>query len=581
MAWVSRPSFWLVVLLLACAVYAPALGYGFVSYDDEHYVFNNSVVLQGLSWSGIRWAFVEQRLGHYHPLTWLSHQLDISLFGLDGRGHHATSVLLHVLSTLLLFQFLRRTTGRIGRAGVVALLFALHPLHVEPVVWISSRKDVLSTLFWMIALIAYERYARAPTLFRYAAVVLAYAAGLLSKPMVITLPVILLLLDYWPLRRTVRSESERAESSHAIAERAATPRSWVFLGAEKLPLLALAALSSWVTTTSASKFGVMQVQNLPLWVRIQNSLVSYVIYLRELVWPVDLSIHHERFQAPPDALNWWLAVAVLGAISAVAVWLRRSHPYLLSGWLFYLVSFLPVIGLLQYGGHSIADRYAYVPSIGAFIMVAWGLHALIGRLRNARVLAPAVTSAVTLVLALLSLLQVGYWRSGEELFQHALDVSPNSPRLHNLLAIELTRRGALDEAAQHYTRAIELSPSFTKGYNNLGVLLYRRKRVSEAIEVYRSLLRIDPRNQWGHANLALALATQGHAAEAEKHYRLAIQIAPDYVSARTGLARLLASLGRIDEARAELEVAIAQYPTRSDLRALLEQLHKPAESANP
>jgi tetratricopeptide (TPR) repeat protein len=355
----------------------------------------------------------------------------------------------------------------------------------------------------------------------------------------------------------------------------------LFLLAEKLPLFALAALSSWVTTTSATKFGVMQAQNLSFWVRIQNSLVSYVLYLRELLLPVDLSIHHERFLGAPSAGQLWFALAVLGGISVMAVRARRIHRYLVTGWLFYLVSFLPVIGLLQYAGHSIADRYAYVPSIGALIMVVWGLHAVLGRLRNARVLASAITFAVTLVFALLSLLQVGYWRSGEELFQHALDIAPNSPRLHNLFAVELMQRGALDEAAQHYTRAIELAPSYAKAYNNLGVLLLRRKRFSEAVEVYGRLLRIDPRNQWGHANLALALASQGHAAEAEKHYRLAIQSAPDHVAARTGLARLLASVGRIDEARAQLEVAVALYPTRSDLRALLAQLRKPAESATP
>ncbi|HMJ10956.1 MAG TPA: tetratricopeptide repeat protein [Polyangiaceae bacterium] len=571
MEWASRRAFWVVLLLLACGVYAPALSYGFISYDDEIYVFNNRMVSSGFTWDGLRWAFEGQHIGHYHPLTWLSHQLDVSLFGLDGRGHHATSLLLHAASTLLLFVFLRRATGHTGRSGVVALLFALHPLHVEPVVWIASRKDVLSTLFWMLALVAYERYRRAPTVVRYATVALAYVLGLLSKPMVVTLPVILLLLDYWPLGRVLTLESASAGAEPRESQTALLKRIGMLV-AEKIPLFLLAGVSAWVTTTSASSFGVMKEQTLPLMARIENSLLSYVLYLRELVVPVDLSIHHERFMAAPDVGQLWGALAVLAIFSAAALRLWRSHPYLLTGWSFYLVSFLPVIGLLQYGGHSIADRYAYVPSIGAFILVVWGLHALLGRLPNGNLLQRAITGAVTLVFGLLALLQVGYWRSGEELFQHALDVAPDNPRLLNLLGMELARRGAVDEAVRHYGRAIELAPSFTKPMNNLGVLLHQRGRTSEAIGLYERLLRIEPDDPKGHANLARALASSGRAVEAEKHFRIAILGDPAYAGARLGLARLLASLGRTQDAEAELEAAVELYPSRSDLQSALAEI---------
>lgn len=573
MAWASRRSFWVLLLVVACGVYAQALSYGFISYDDDIYAFDNRMVMQGLSWDGVRWAFEGQHIGHYHPLTWLSHQCDASLFGRDARGHHATNLLLHIASTLLLFLFFQRATGRVGRSGVVALLFALHPLHVEPVVWISSRKDVLSTLFWMCALVAYERYCRAPSLLRYAALLLSYVAGLLSKPMVVTLPVILLVFDYWPLRRLALPGSSRAIAADEVgASEARRPRSWVFLLLEKVPLFCLAGLSSWVTVHAASSFGQLQVQSLPLWARIQNSLVSYTIYLRELVLPVDLSIHHERFVAAPSAVDLLGALAILGGVAALAWFCRRRHPYLAAGFVFYLVSFLPVIGLLQLSGHSVADRYAYVPSIGVFVMVVWGAHALLRRSPNGGLLGPAITGACTLVFALLSVLQVGYWRSGEELYQHALDVHPDNPRLLNNLGGELQRRGALDEAARHYARALELSPSFTLPMNNLGVVLHRKKRVPEAIEVFRRLLQLEPNNEKAHVNLALALESQGQVAEAEAHFRRAIELSPDQLFARLSLAQLLDSTGRAEDARAEVEAARALYPDRREVREALQKL---------
>ncbi|HMJ10954.1 MAG TPA: tetratricopeptide repeat protein [Polyangiaceae bacterium] len=576
MSWPARRSLWVVVLVLACAVYAQSLSYGFISYDDEAYVSENRMVLQGLSWKAVRWAFEGQHIGHYHPLTWLSHQLDVSLFGFDARGHHATSILLHAASTLLLFLFLERATGQRGRSGVVALLFALHPLHVEPVVWIASRKDVLSTLFWMLGLVAYERYCRTPTLSRYVSVVLAYVAGLLSKPMVVTLPVILLVLDYWPFGRVLTGKI----AAPAVAT--ATPRrpGWLPF-VEKLPLLLLAGISSWVTTTSAADFGVMREQILPLTARIQNSLVSYVLYLRELIVPVDLSVHHDRFFEAPPATELWASVAILLVISAIALRYRRSQAYLLTGWLFFLVSFLPVIGLLQYGGHSIADRYAYVPSIGAFIFAVWGMHALFAHLPNARPLASISAAAVASVFGFLSVLQVRYWASSEDLFQHALDIAPDSPRLHNLLGVELARRGAVDDAVQHYVRAIELYPAYTQPMNNLGVLLYRQGRVAEAIDVYRRLLRIEPGDPKGHANLALALAARGRSAEAEAHYRAAVRHDPDYLTARLGLARLLASTGRAQDAQAELERARALYPYRSEVQKALTDLAGQSKGSAP
>jgi protein O-mannosyl-transferase len=579
MAWASRRLFWILLLVLACgAVYGRALGYRFVSYDDDIYVFGNRMVLQGISWAGVRWAFEGQHIGHYHPLTWLSHQLDVSLFGLDGRGHHATSLLLHAACTLLVFQFFQRATGQIGRSGAVALLFAVHPLHVEPVAWIASRKDVLSTLFWMGTLVAYQSYCRAPTVLRYLGVVVLYAAGLLSKPMVVTLPVILLLLDYWPLRRVSAPDGEPGVSDPAMgAYGAPSRRAWALLVAEKIPLLVLAALSSWVTMAAAAKAGVMQAQNLSLIARVQNSLVSYVLYLRELILPVDLSIHHERFRAAPSAGPLWAAVAVLAGISAIVFRGRRSHPYLVTGWLFYLVSFLPVIGLMQYAGHSIADRYAYVPSIGAFVMAVWGSAALFRRLPNGGLLGRAAAVAATAVFGFLSIFQVGYWQSSEVLFQHALEVEPDNPRILNLLGVALARRGALDEAALHYSRTIELSPSYAPPLNNLGVLLYQRGRISEAIVVYRRLLRVEPDNPQGHANLALALASQGHAVEAEMHYRTAIRNDPDYLAARRLLARLLVSVGRTRDAQSELEAAIALYPNRSDIRNALAEIAQPSK----
>jgi tetratricopeptide (TPR) repeat protein len=561
-----------VILLAAtAAAFAPILGNGFTSYDDNHYVTANPHVQGGLSAAGWRWAFSTTDAANWHPLTWLSHMVDCGLFGLDPRGHHAVSLVLHLANALLLLQLLTRMTGETGKSAAVAALFALHPLHVESVAWVAERKDVLSAFLFLLTLAAYRRYAGRPSPARYAVVVVAFAAGLLAKPMLVTTPFVLLLLDLWPL------------------ERKETPGRLV---AEKAPLLLLSAASAAVTVVAQRAGGALAtVQQYPLGARVANALLSYIVYIRKTVWPFDLAAYYPY---PGTGLSWKAALAAtVLVVVTIAVARGRRRPYLLVGWLWYVGMLVPVIGLVQVGEQSLADRYTYLPLIGIFLMAAWGVpDALAGlRMRGSGLLRAgrAALLALLVVLAVTTWRQARVWRDSVTLFEHVLAVTGESASAHVNLAIALEERGDFPGAERHDRRALELRPDDSVAHNNLGKILAQQGKTAEAATHYLAALRRDPGSADAHNNLGVALARDGKLeeamphfdaavrgkpedpryqfnwgtalvaqrswSEAIRHFREAIRIQPDYAAAHFNLSAALYYAGDLEGARTEAEIA--------------------------
>jgi len=442
----------LSLALLTLATYLPVLAHGFIRFDDPLYVTRNPHVQAGLSWEGIAWAFSANVASNWHPLTLLSHMLDCELFGMDPLGHHLTSLLLHTASVVLLFEALRRMTGCAWRSAVVAALFAVHPTHVESVAWIAERKDVLSGFFWMLTLLAWVCYVRQPSPKRYAAVVLALAAGLLSKPMVVTLPFVLLLLDVWPLRRKIRVK-------------------------EKLPLFALAA-ASCVATVIAQSGAIGLASRFPLRLRLANAVLSYVSYLGKTVLPTRLAVFYPM---PGEFPDWKVAGAVLLlAVLTVLAW--KAGRYFTVGWLWFLGTLVPVIGIVQVGGQGMADRYTYLPTIGLFLIAAWGLP------RRARWIVPGVV----LALAIDTRLQLRHWEDSESLFQHAAAVTERNFIAHLNLAQIYAERGERGPALEHFRTTLEIRPGMWQAQASLGNTLRRWGRPDKALPHLRNAVRLRP-----------------------------------------------------------------------------------------
>jgi tetratricopeptide (TPR) repeat protein len=589
-----------LLVLATAGVYAKLPSHDFAYYDDEHYVTANVHVRQGLSWASIRWAFTS--VGHadnWHPLTWLSHLLDVQLFGLKPGGHHLMSLALHVAATLLLFGFLAHATRRPWPSALVAAGFALHPLHVESVAWVAERKDVLSACFGFATLWAYGRYARAPSVKRYLLVFLLFALGLLAKPMLVTLPVLLLLVDYWPLERL------RADLP-SIRQRCV----------EKLPLLAL-SLASSVVTVIAQRQALGSLEHYRPLSRLANAVIAYGVYLRQAVWPTGLSVVYAY--PPPQLLRTLGAAALLIAITAAVGWLGRTHRYLITGWLWYLVSLLPVIGIVQVGSQPHADRYSYIPLVGVLIAVVWGAATVLaGASRRRRYLAYAAGAVLVVAMILRTREQVGYWKNGLALFTHAFAVAqgdlglkdhynygnilleagrrdeaayhfeqalrrdPHHAESHLSYGGILSDRGQTEQAIQHYVRALERNPKLAEAHSSLGAALARSGREAEAAAHFARALAIDPSFGDAHYNFAFLLSGQGRMDEAMFHYRRALELRPDDRGARWGLARCLARRGRLDEARAPYQKALALEPDNVDvliqLGVLLDEAGKDDEA---
>ncbi|MFL6199060.1 MAG: glycosyltransferase family 39 protein [Thermoanaerobaculia bacterium] len=442
--------------LLTLAAYLPVLAHGFIRFDDPLYVTRNPHVQAGLSWEGIAWAFSANVASNWHPLTLLSHMLDCELFGMDPLGHHLTSLLLHTASVVLLFEALRRLTrdqpGSIWRSAAVAALFAVHPTHVESVAWIAERKDVLSGFFWMLTLLAWAGYVRQPSPKRYAAVALALAAGLLSKPMVVTLPFVLLLLDVWPLRREIRVK-------------------------EKLPLFALAA-ASCVATVIAQFGAIGLASRFPLRLRLANAVLSYAAYLRKTLLPTRLAVFYPM---PGEFPAWKVAGAAL-LLACLTVLALRAGRYVLVGWLWFLGTLVPVIGIVQVGGQAMADRYTYLPTIGLFLIAAWGLP------RRARWVVPGVV----LALAIGTRLQLRHWEDSESLFRHAAAVTERNFIAHLNLAQIHAEHGERGPALEHFRTTLEIRPGMWQAQASLGNTLRRWGRPDKALPHLRNAVRLRP-----------------------------------------------------------------------------------------
>ena len=571
---VGKRSVVLVCVALALAVlgtYAEVGSFGFVRYDDREYVLNNAVVRDGLSWDGARWAFTAAHACNWHPLTWLSHMLDVQCFGLAPAGHHWTSVGLHALGSVLCYFALRALTQRHWSSACVAFLFALHPLRVESVAWVSERKDVLSGCAFFGLLWTYARYARAPSAARYAAVLACFALGLLSKPMLVTAPFVLLLLDVWPLQRW--SSRERQAS--------ASPASPARLLLEKAPLLVLAALSSAMTIWSQRIGGALSTFDvLPLSARLANAPLAVLSYVGHFLWPRGLSYFYPHPFMSHEHISPWsgavlLALATVLGLSLAACACRRL-PVLFVGWFWFLGMLVPVIGIVQVGGQALADRYGYLPLIGLQLALVVPLAELAQRRRRLR--APLATLAALALLAcgLASARQARVWKDSEALFRHALAVDDQNYQAWVSLANELADQGDLEQARRHYEQALAVHPSYAPALYGLGLFEQEHGDPAKALELYRRAAQIFPGLAAAHLNLGSLLAQDGQVVEAAQAFERVLELEPEHPDAHYNLALLLLLHGQTAEAVPHLEATVRVQPDHAAAWGKLGETHEAA-----
>ena len=555
-----------LLVLVTLALYWPATRCDFVNYDDPGYVSENPRVQAGLTLPNVGWAFAAEAANNWHPLTWLSLMLDVNLFGGGAAGFHFTNLALHAVNAALLFWLLWKMTGAQWRSVGVAALFAWHPLHVESVAWVSERKDVLSAFFGFLALIFYVQFTQraerqAPRMepetqvqspqsetephFNLSTYFLlawfCFALGLMSKPMLVTWPFVMLLLDFWPLKRFKPGGA------------------WSLIR-EKTPFLALAAAASVVTFVVQKQTGaVMPMESLPLGARCANALISYGVYLKKLFWPEDLAVIY------PYPGHWPLAQVVLAGIllagiSAFACRQRKRHPFFLTGWLWYLGTLVPVIGLVQVGSQAMADRYTYIPSMGVLILTVWGACELTCRWRCQRgVLLVAGAAAAVLCLAL-TRHQIEYWRNSVTLFRHTLAVTANNPIAHNNLGLALADQGQYDAATGQYQDALRLQPDYADAHNNFGITLLAQDQTNAALDQFQTALRLNPKDPQVNYNLGSLLAKQGRTDAAISQFQTALRLNPDYVAAHNNLGNLLAKQGQPEAAVSQFQAALRLNP---------------------
>jgi protein O-mannosyl-transferase len=554
-----------LLALITLAVYLPVLEAAFVTFDDTYYVTGNPVVQSGLTWEGFRWAFTRFHAANWHPLSWLSHMLDCQLYALEPAGHHLTNLLFHTANTLLLFGVLRYLTGAFWRSAFVAALFALHPLHVESVAWVAERKDVLSTFFFILTLWAYARYARqsaARCFSFYCLSLVCFACGLMSKPMLVTVPFVLLLLDFWPLRR-LEAQTQ-----------ASTIKTLVPLMGEKLPFLLLSAASCFVTVIAQHKGGALASLDggsaVSVTSRLINTPISYAWYLAKLIWPTNLTVIYPYVREwPPETVL--LSTALVVALTGAALWQARRRPYVFTGWFWYVGTLVPVIGVVKVGAQSIADRYMYIPSIGLLILLAWGVADLTKGWTH-RTMPLALGAAVVLgACALATGAQLLYWQNTETLFRRALAVSQNNYIACNNLGYYFALQGEQELAKKYYRYAIEAAPDYTAARNNLAATLIAQKRYDDAIATLEEALRINPDSADIQSNLGAALFSTGRLEEAIAHLRRAIQTHPEHSLAHLNLGNALSAKHQASDAAAEFRLAAKLDPYRVEAHSNLAQ----------
>jgi protein O-mannosyl-transferase len=519
-------------------VFGQTLGYDFINYDDQNYVYENAKITGGLNLAGIAWAFSHVHAQNWHPLTTISHMLDCQLYGLKAGGHHFTNVLLHIVAVLLLFAVLREMTGALWRSAFVAAVFAIHPLHVESVAWVAERKDVLSAVFFMLTLGAYVRYARAPSIARYLAVAALFALGLMSKPMLVTIPFVLLLLDYWPLKRFPPATSVTSKGKWlAWWERQSLPRRLIL---EKIPLIGLSAISGTVTFL-AQRQALGWTEDLPVSLRFNNAMVTYIAYIWQMLWPAELAVFYPH---PENRVPLWeiiLALAVLVAITLTGIVLRRKRPYFITGWLWYLGMLVPVIGVIQVGWQGHADRYTYLPQIGLYVLVAWTIADLSASSLHQRRIATVGAAILLGALAWRARNQASFWRNSETLWTHTLAVTADNDVADNNLGIIFLGRGQVDEAISRFQAAVDLRPENAPAHDNLAKAFLQKGQVADAMLHYRKLLEIQPDNVEGRNILGTVLIRQGRVREAIDQWQETLVMQPENGNAKSNLAWVFAT----------------------------------------
>jgi tetratricopeptide (TPR) repeat protein len=539
-----------VIVVLVWIIFGQTLADDFVNYDDKTYVYGNSLVSAGLNLRGVSQAFVDTQTGNWHPLTIISHMIDCQIFDLKAGGHHFTNVLLHTIAALLLFLFLRDITGRFWASAFVPALFAIHPLRVESVAWIAERKDVLSAVFFFLTLGAYARYARSRSLGRYLTMSILFVCGLMSKPMLVTTPVVLLLLDYWPFKSIVDS------------------RSFWRMTFEKLPLFALSIASSIITFLLQER-STGSIAQLPFIWRLQNALVSYFTYIWQTFWPADLAVFYPH---PEDHLALWqviISAAFLLGMTLLIFIFRRSRPYLLVGWFWYLIMLLPVIGLVEVGLQGHADRYTYLPQIGLYLAITWLVADVSSTLRRRKEILVAAASIIIVSLAGCAWKQTTYWRNSETLWTHTLAVTKDNDVAHTNFGMLLTERGQLDDALSHFQAALDVRSSSAHSHYDLSLALIhgdianalaRKGRLDEAMLHLREAVKFQPDYADAHYNLGTALFQKGELNEAIAEYRTTLSIHPYDAGAHTSLGNALVQKGFLDEAVDHYEKALQSEP---------------------
>jgi Tfp pilus assembly protein PilF len=612
----------LFLIITTLAVFWQVKDHEFISYDDNHYVTENPQVQAGLTIKSLKWAFTSIHSANWHPLTWLSHMLDVQLFGLKSGWHHLINLFFHIANTLLLFLVLHRMTKALWQSAFVAALFALHPLHVESVAWVAERKDVLSTFFWMLTMGAYVFYVEKPEVKRYLLTLFFFALGLMAKPMLVTLPFVFLLLDYWPLRRLQYGPADpkkpaevlppsasikqkrKSKKQDAVKEKAqakkltAFPYQWTLIRAlvwEKIPFFILTAIASVVTYIVQQKGGaVSTLEEIPFYARVVNSIVSYVSYMGKMIWPANLAV----FYPHPGMLPHW---QVLGAalflliVTLIVLRMARSFPYVAVGWLWYLGTLVPVIGIVQVGMQGMADRYTYVPLIGLFIIAAWTT-ADLAKKWPFRIY--VVTLSAGIILSVLTYTAWTYlqsWQNTVTIFQHALKttrnnfiahfnmgdalrgdkrkideaiahyvealrIAPNNPVVHNSLGNALSTKGKLDEAIVHYVSAIRIKPDYAAAYNHLGLALLRQGKIDEAIVNITKAIKIDPHMAEAYNNMGAVFVAQGKPDQAIANFTRALQIQPNDMEAHYNIGIISASQGKFDQAVVHFREAVRIKP---------------------
>jgi tetratricopeptide (TPR) repeat protein len=545
----------MVLALAVWVAFGQTIRFGFVDYDDDEYVYDNPEITHGLSLKAILWAFTHVHSHNWHPLTTLTHMLDCEVYGLHPWGHHLGNLLLHAMAAILLFLAFQQMTGALWRSAFVAALFAVHPLHVESVAWISERKDVLSGLFFMLTLMAYVRYLRTkasgatttlaiPRSPFYWVALLLFAFGLMSKPMLVTLPFILLLLDWWPLQRFTIHNARSAVGP---------------LVREKIPFLLLSA-ASCAATIWAQKDALNSLQRVTFLSRVCNAVVSYSAYLWQMLYPVDLAVFYPH---PGNHLAAWkVSVSLLSLllVSAGVAIGSRKHAYLPMGWLWYLGMMVPVIGIVQVGGQARADRYTYLSQIGLYVIVAWGAVDLCGSWRYSRALLGAGAAVILASLLVLAHVQTTYWKDSISLMTHAIACTSDNSIAYNNRGLALVAQGKLAEAIRDYKRAIQLEPSYAVAHSNLGIALAALGKLPEAIQHYELAIRLRPYYANAYNNLGATLAAQGKLSEAIQDFERAVQLRPSYASAYYNLGLALAALGKLPEAIQHYERALQLKP---------------------